>query len=668
MTVENNKIQLFRGVLQSSDGIITKVFHSTGQSISFEAAFTLSEEFKERVLQKSESFIDSLTLQDDPFIFSERSRIARLGIQISGESPILGKLENNTLTLSMTATHVIPDYPGLEILQDFFSPGFPIGRLIFCDPEALLSSDEVLAALEQGSLKLPDSTTISNDGTILIKPHSSVCRLREPLDKEMLSRILLREEGRELLNQLQRREYVPTVIIPPKEGIVTTCSMYLNEHYVVLESGFRFGKQLQATVLDPIKTRGVNIYLEIVNDSANTIVNPVIMAKIYRCHKYRGRISPKQAKKKDATFSYNTLKKFEKRFKSIKNSTCHFVDRPLAVIRERGGDLNKVRILLNGPDELCTVSRINCSMVRRYASPQSVCPHIFATAKIKQVRNPVTLIMKYFPNIVEHRDLIPWACKGKIKAIYFFEPSSKFGPFLSDRDHNQLEEYYDLGIDVYWVSDLTGSIMVSTMRDGKGFFVRPKRLADFQKSMLFAFYGSNRKLSEAAIWRMEKLVDALIGFWGNTIGIVTGGGSGVMEEANNIARDRGILSGANFLEITDQQMTTDVDFCQVFQAKCRHSRQKWFEVATFPIFNVGGLGSMEELGITLCNFKLSIAETVPIILFGTEGDEAFWNGARDQILEMVARDRAPEWIKKYLVMTSDPQVVVNAYKNILQLF
>ena len=41
MTVENNKIQLFRGVLQSSDGIITKVFHSTEQSISFEAAFTL---------------------------------------------------------------------------------------------------------------------------------------------------------------------------------------------------------------------------------------------------------------------------------------------------------------------------------------------------------------------------------------------------------------------------------------------------------------------------------------------------------------------------------------------------------------------------------------------------------------------------------------------------
>ena len=104
MTVENNKIQSFRGILQSSDGIITKVFHSTEQSISFEAAFTLSEELKERV-QGTGSYIDSLTLQDDPLIFSERSRIARLGIQISGENPKLGKLEHDTLTLSMTRPH-----------------------------------------------------------------------------------------------------------------------------------------------------------------------------------------------------------------------------------------------------------------------------------------------------------------------------------------------------------------------------------------------------------------------------------------------------------------------------------------------------------------------------------------------------------------------------------
>ena len=141
-----------------------------------------------------------------------------------------------------------------------------------------------------------------------------------------------------------------------------------------------------------------------------------------------------------------------------------------------------------------------------------------------------------------------------------------------------------------------------------------------------------------------------------------------MEVANTEARKRGILSGANFLDITDQPMTTDVDFCQVFQATCRHSRQKWFEIASFPIFNVGGLGSLEELGITLCNMKLSIMERVPIILFATEGQRDFWTGMRKQITDMVRHHRAPAWIEEYIVITDDPAEVTEAYRKQLHLF
>jgi predicted Rossmann-fold nucleotide-binding protein len=115
-------------------------------------------------------------------------------------------------------------------------------------------------------------------------------------------------------------------------------------------------------------------------------------------------------------------------------------------------------------------------------------------------------------------------------------------------------------------------------------------------------------------------------------------------------------------------MTTDVDFCQVFQATCRHSRQKWFEIASFPIFNVGGLGSLEELGITLCNMKLSIMERVPIILFDTEGDRGFWQGMRRQIADMVRFNRAPTWIEEYVVITDDPGEVTDVYRKQLHLF
>jgi hypothetical protein len=201
-----------------------------------------------------------------------------------------------------------------------------------------------------------------------------------------------------------------------------------------------------------------------------------------------------------------------------------------------------------------------------------------------------------------------------------------------------------------------------------GYFVAPERLAAFHTSMLFAFYGSNQRLSRQGEARLGALLDDLIAFWGKRIGIVTGGGSGVMEQANTLARRRGILSGANFLDITDQSMTTDVDFCQVFQSTCRHSRQKWFEIASFPIFNVGGLGSLEEFGITLCNMKLSIVEPVPVILFDTEGGGNFWAGIQAQILEMVKQGRAPAWAADNLVITDDPRIVIQTYRERLQLF
>jgi predicted Rossmann-fold nucleotide-binding protein len=91
-------------------------------------------------------------------------------------------------------------------------------------------------------------------------------------------------------------------------------------------------------------------------------------------------------------------------------------------------------------------------------------------------------------------------------------------------------------------------------------------------------------------------------------------------------------------------------------------------VASFPIFNIGGLGSLEELGITLCNMKLSILEQVPVILFDTEGRKGFWDGIGNQINEMINRGRAPAWIRENILITDDPKDVVEAYRTRLQLF
>ena len=650
---------LFRGLLQSEDGVITKVNDANSRSITFEATFGLSEEL-----------IEQLKNQPEHIVFSERSRIARLGIQIQCDPPVADGLETDKITLNLVASAVISGYPGLSEIKDFFSLGLPVGRLVFCDPDALLSSDEVLEAIERAELKLPASTTISSDGSIVIAPHKVVCRFKEPLDKKTLGRILLREDGRELLNRYQVRKAVPSVTVAAGEGVVTTCSMYLNDHFVVLQSGFAMGRNLPATVLDPIKTRGIRIYLEIVNQSDHPIVNPLISAKIYNAAKSRNGVRQKNTAGSGGNYTYRQMRDFETRLTSAGSSTCHFIDKPVAVIQEEADELKKARIFFNGPGQSCEVTKALCALARRDFSPASECSHMYATSRTQDAvqQIPAVLAVKYFPNIIEHRDIINLTCEGKLKALYFYEPSCEHGPFLSQQDHHRLEEYHAFGLEVYWVSGLNGRLMKHTMRDGMGYFVAPERLADFHKSMLFAFYGSNQRLSAEGEARLGTLMDALIDFWGQRIGIVTGGGSGVMEQANILARKRGILSGANFLDITDQSMTTDVDFCQVFQATCRHSRQKWFEIASFPIFNVGGLGSLEELGITLCNMKLAILDPVPVVLFDTEGGGDFWSGIDGQINEMIKRGRAPGWIRDNIFITDDPQKVTEVYRQRLQLF
>ncbi len=649
----------YRGLLQSDDGIISKIIHSGEQSITFQTEFGLSQ-----------NLIDHLRHQPEHIVFSERSRIARLGFQITCEQPFAENLEGEVLTLTQVASPVIPGYPGLDMLREFFDAGLPVGRLVFCDPKALLTSDEVLAAIERAELKLPASTSISSDGRIFIAPHKVICELKEGINKKTLSRILLHEDGREILDRYQIQKPVSALTISPKKGVITTCSMYLHEHYIVLQGGFSLGRNLPATVLDPIKTRGIGIYLEIVNESDHPLVNPLISARIYGKSKHRTVERRKVAQGADSQTTYKSMKDFEARLSEEKATNCHFLDKPAAVLEKKMKDFGKARILINSPETPCRVSKAECTSERRDFSPQSKCNHVYATSKIRNSlsEKKAVIVLKYFPNMMEHRDIINLACEGRIESIYFYEPSCEHGPFLSQQDHHRLQEYHTFGIDVYWVCELNRRIMVHTMRDGMGYFVVPERLADFHKSMLFAFYGSTMELSEDGVKRLGSLMDALVGFWGKNIGIVTGGGSGVMEEANTQARKRGILSGANFLDITDQSMTTDVDFCQVFQATCRHSRQKWFEVTSFPIFNIGGLGSLEELGITLCNMKLSIMEQVPIILFDTEGGCDFWEGMKHQIQTMVRRGRAPDWIEENIVVTGDPETVVDVYRERLQLF
>ena len=86
-----------------------------------------------------------------------------------------------------------------------------------------------------------------------------------------------------LIDKVQVRHDVATLAIPPHSGILTSCSMYLKEHYVVLNPGEgNFGLHTSAILLDPIKTFGTNIMLEIYNTGDQPVVNPMLTVEVFR--------------------------------------------------------------------------------------------------------------------------------------------------------------------------------------------------------------------------------------------------------------------------------------------------------------------------------------------------------------------------------------------------
>jgi hypothetical protein len=152
-------------------------------------------------------------------------------------------------------------------------------------------------------------------------------------------------------------------------------------------------------------------------------------------------------------------------------------------------------------------------------------------------------------------------------------------------------------------------------------------------------------------------------FFGPNVGVLTGGGGGVMGLANAAAHEKNCLTGASFLELEAQPPNTGVDFFNSFTENSRHNRQKWFQVADFCIFSMGGVGTLEETGIELCNLKLGIRPRVPCVFF----HNSFWNGLRDQFQLMIKTRRAPAWMADYVLFSGNVDEIIDFYRRTLHI-
>ncbi|MBK1878861.1 LOG family protein [Pelagicoccus mobilis] len=629
----------------SDDGLITSL-----KPRSDSATIDLTITYKLRNPEEVAFVADRL----DKIQFSERSSLARVGIEIYAPRP--PRLNRDRLILSGEAFVYDLDFPCAPYAERLLQPGTAAGRVFYAPESQKLNSDEIWQALQDNRIKLPNTTSIDRFGRVFLTPHKVQYTLPKGVTELDHLRLVKGLLPRTFLDKVQIREDLDVVSIEPQSGILTSCSMYLKEHYVVLNRGDgNFGLHSGAVLLDPIKTFGTGIILEIYNRSDQPVINPVVSIEVYRAPKYDKELV---AEKRDHRMVF--FSNLDKIYRQLDNKPKQHFDRlrPTTEISLRGqsAKTENQSILIRAENSIK-------DEILRVANNGHFGYRTVNQALRKGDQEANTLVLDFFPSLTEHIEILASIKRLKIQNLVFRKATPMQEFFLSNEAHGQLETYHQLGINVYWLVPQMNDLYVHTYKHDHGYFIREEEVDRFLACTILAFYGSALEMDAEEERKISELVVRMTDFFGNNVGILTGGGEGVMGLANDVARKRGCLTGAAFLELEAQPPKVGVNFFNTFQETNRHNRQKWFQVADFCIFNLGGAGTMEEIGIELCNMKLGIRPRVPYVFYHDE----FWSNLENQFQQLVADGRMPAWMKEQLLFSGNPDEIIQFYRKSLQI-
>ena len=631
----------------SQDGQILTFKNKDARTVSLQLAFW----------PRNASELEFWTEHLGQLNFTERSTLARIGIEMIPKGP--GTLEDGRLVLEAEAFLYDDSFPNAGYWKKLLRPGVAVGRLFYAPESAKLATADIWDAVQTNRLKLPNTISIDRLGRVFLTPHHVRYTLNPRLKRPDFERMVSGEAGRGYLDKVQMRQETNLLTIGPRSGVLTSCSMYLKEHYVLLNRGEgNFGIHTSAVLLDPVKTFGTNIMLEIYNTGTQPVVNPMVSVEIFKAPAAATTNGQAPA---DPVFKSLLRRRTRLLTTATELFTCIDTHPPKTTAAKP-----RTRISVRGQ----SATMENSSLFLRTAGGTAPKPDLLTACGYRTMVDALadapadtdTLLIDYFPNLLENIELLTHLPELKLRRIIFRQPSRTHGFFLSNNAHGRLQTYNDLGIDVYWFNTVMGDLYRHIYKKHHGFFVREELGRVFQESTILAFYGSAVGLEQGDTDRISGLIEKLTGFIGPNVGVLTGGGGGVMRLATDQARAKGALTGACFLELEAQPPELGVDFFNTFQETARHYRQKWFEVADFCVFNVGGVGTLEEVGIELCNLKLGIRPRTPYVFFNS----IYWKDLRRQIEEMVKTKRTPAWMLDYMLFTDDPDEVVAFYRKTLQ--
>ena len=625
----------------SQDGLIHSLNKKNGDILSLVIAFK----------PRSPAEADFMRRHTGDLNFTERSSLARIGIEMA--TTRRPWFEGGKAFIEVDAFIYDANFPSAPYFQKMLRPGTAAGRLFHAPEAAKLSSGEIWDAIKNHRIKLPRGVSIDRFGRVFITPHCVRYTLNPEVTRLQFERVVSGEQTRSFLDKVQIRTEMETLTIAPHSGILTSCTMYLKDHYVVLNRGEgNFGLHCSAVLLDPIKTYGTNIMLEIYNTSDQVVVNPVVSVEVFRAPTPDDSVQRKLHGRRRRMFAVSS--QVYKHLDEARPAEFGAKKRrpSVSTIWPESTIENRAVLFTAGNDFAKAVKKDELPLVHRSV----------VEALDSRPADADTLLVDYFPDLPEHMELLTHLSKMKLKRVIFRKPSRTHGFFFSTNAHARLDNLYSLGIDVYFHHEDTKDLYFHTYKRGCGFFVREEIVQKFMEATTVAFYGSALDIEGDTGKRIEDLINSISEFFGPTLGVMTGGGGGVMGVATERARATGSLTGACFLELEAQPPKLGVDFFNTFQETARHFRQKWFEVCDFCVFNVGGVGTLEEIGIELCNLKLGIRPRIPFVFFS----KTYFADLERQIQAMITEKRAPAWLADYILFSDDPREVVEFFRRTLQ--